>query len=184
MSLEQTKKRQAVTASRSNGDSGRRHGSSGAGAHGGVAGEDFSSSFSQLQDAVRRACALHTEWEARVVAGIRAMIDFAIDNPAKVEAVTVNARRGAAGARGSEQEVIAYFAGLLGEVTPDERRFPISSDEGIVESIATIVRGHLLVGTVDQLPGAAPDLIYLALMPYAGLAGTRRWIDSFALIEE
>jgi hypothetical protein len=118
------------------------------------------------------------------VAGIRAAVEFAVTNPAKAEAVTVNARRGAAGARGSEQEVIAYFAGLLGEVTPSEKRFAISSDEGIVESIATVFRGHLLAGTTDQLAEAAPDLIYLALMPYAGLAGTRRWIDSFALIED
>jgi hypothetical protein len=172
--------------SQSDGGGGRRHGSPGAGlgANGGVAGEDFASSFRQLQDAVRRACALHGDWEASVVAGIRATIDFVVANPAKAEAVTVNARRGAAGKRGSEQEVIAYFAGLLDEVTPEEKRFPISSDEGIVESIATIVRGHLLAGTVEELPRAAPDLIYLALIPYAGLAGTRRWIDSFALIED
>jgi hypothetical protein len=133
---------------------------------------------------VRRACALHGDWEAKVVAGIRAAIDFAVENPAKAEAVTVNARRGAAGLRGSEQEVIGHFAGLLEEVTPDEKRFAISSNVGVVESIAAIFRGHLIAGTVDELPKAAPDLIYLALIPYAGLAGTQRWIDSFALIED
>ena len=173
-----------MTVGRSNGGRHPRAAGPGAGEHGGVSREDFTASFSQLQDAVRRACALHEDWEARVVAGIRAAIDFAVDSPARAEAVTLHARRGAAGARGSEHEVIAYFAGLLGEVTPDQKRFEISSDEGIVESIATIFRGYLLAGIANELPDAAPDLIYLALMPYAGTAGTKRWIDSFALIED
>src|SRR5262245_41686937 len=102
MALEQARKRQMATVTRTNGTDGRRHGSSGIrpSVHT-AAGEDFASSFSQLQDAVRRACAMHGDWEARVVAGIRAAIDFAVESPARAEAVTLNARRGSDGLRGS-----------------------------------------------------------------------------------
>jgi hypothetical protein len=74
--------------------------------------------------------------------------------------------------------VLAHFAGLLAEVTPAERPLPVSTDESIVESIAAVVRGHLLAGTEDQLPEVAPDLVYLALLPYLGLEGTKRWVKS------
>jgi hypothetical protein len=46
-----------------------------------------------------------------------------------------------------------------------------------------VVRGHLLSGTADQLPSLAPELVYLALMPYTGLAEARRWTESLSLAE-
>ena len=142
-----------------------------------VAGEDFETSFERLQGVVGRACSGQEEWEARVVVGIRAALEFAAANPAAARAVTVQARsRESGGDR--QREVIAYFAALLGEVAPAEKRFQVSTDEGIVESILTIVRGHLLGGHTAQLPEAAPDLIYLALMPYLGLEKTKRWAES------
>jgi hypothetical protein len=132
---------------------------------------------------VRDACIAETAWEARVVAGINAALAFVAAEPAKAEALTIKARRHGPGDRDHAREVIDYFAGLLGEVAPAEKRFPVSTDEGIVEAMATVVRGHLLGGTADQLPAVAPDLVYLALMPYLGLAGTRRWVESISPIE-
>jgi hypothetical protein len=41
-----------------------------------------------------------------------------------------------------------------------------------------VVRGHLLAGSTDLLPGLSGELVYMALMPYAGLAGARRWAES------
>jgi hypothetical protein len=183
MSLKQTRKH-SVTVTRRRGGSGRSFGSAdlSAAARVRATGEDFTASFLQLQDAVRDACTREGEWEARVVAGIRATLEFVAENPARAEALTVRARRSRPPRRDRdpEREVLGYFAGLLGAVAPAERRFPISTDEAIVESIATIVRGHLLGGTADQLPGIAPDLVYLALMPYLGLAETQRWVAASA----
>jgi hypothetical protein len=144
-------------------------------------GEDFSASFAELQNVVQQACARRSEWEAKVVAGIRAIVDFAAANPAKARALTVEARRPKSGEPESAQEVVEYFADLLGEVAPAEKRFPISTDASVVEAIATIVRGHLLAGTADRLPDAAPDLVYLALMPYLGIAETRGWAMALSL---
>ena len=144
-------------------------------------GEDFSSSFEELKGEVSSACERQSEWEAKVVAGIQAMVEFAAANPAKALALSVEARRPSADDRIPANEVIAYFARRLAEVAPSQKRTPISNDMAIVEAIALIVRGHLLGGTAGQLPGAAPDLAYLALMPYLGLAETRGWTNALAL---
>jgi hypothetical protein len=143
-----------------------------------ASGEDFSASFLELQQAVLDACRRQVKWEAKIVAGIDAALDFAAANPAKAIALTVNARRPAFGDRNPEQVVLAHFAGLLDEVAPAERPLPVSTNRSVVESIAALVRGHLLAGTEDQLPEVAPDLVYLALLPYLGLEGTKRWVES------
>jgi hypothetical protein len=143
-----------------------------------ASGEDFSASFHELQQAVLDSCRRQVKWEAKLVAGIEATLGFAATNPAKAVALTVSARRPAFGERNPEQVVLAHFVDLLGEVTPAERPLPVSTDKSIVESIAAVVRGHLLAGTEDQLPEVAPDLVYLALLPYLGLEGTKRWVES------
>jgi hypothetical protein len=146
-------------------------------------GEDFSASFLDLQDVVRRSCRRQTKWEAKVVAGLQATLEFAAAYPGKARALTIDARRPAFGDRNPEQVVIAYVAAQIGKVAPAGRRMPISTDESIVEAIAAIVRGHLLAGTAELLPATAPDLVYLSLMPYLGLEETNRWAQAAALSE-
>jgi hypothetical protein len=146
-----------------------------------AAGEDFSASFSELRELVGKACAGQSEWEARIVAGIKAVVEFAVENPAKARAVTVEARRADAGSGVPEQSVLEYFTERLADAAPAEKRLPISADRSIVEAIAVIVRGHLLAGTSDQLPESVPDFVYLALRPYLGLAETRAWARAVSL---
>ncbi len=74
--------------------------------------------------------------------------------------------------------MIAYFAELLARVAPAEKRVEVSTETGLVDSIATIVRGQLLAGAAAELPGKVPDLVYLTLMPYTGLAEARRWASA------
>lgn len=141
-------------------------------------GEDFSASFHQLQDAVRRACRRQVAWEGKVVVGIEVALEFAAAEPGKALALTVEARRPDFGERNPEQVVLAYFAERLSAVAPTAARKPISTDQSIVESIAVFIRGHLLGGTEARLPATAPDLVYLALIPYLGLEETKRWAQS------
>lgn len=144
-----------------------------------TAGPDFSTSFSALQGAVRRACAAETEWEARVVVGLRAALEYTAADPAGAGALTIQARRGDPAQPDHEDEVIAYFTALLDDVTPDDRVVSLSrTDQGLIDSIAMVVRAHLIAGMAEQLPGLVPDLVYLTLMPYTGLVEARRWASA------
>jgi hypothetical protein len=140
-------------------------------------GPDFIASFLEIQQLVHEACKHEARWEAKVVAGIRAALEFAASEPAKARALTLSARRPACGERYPEQVVISYFAGEIGAVAPRARRVPISTDEGIVEAIALLVRGHLLDGAEGRLPAVAPELVYLVLMPYLGRAEVGHWAE-------
>ena len=143
--------------------------------------EDFSRSFEALKGLVRRACDRQLEWEAKVVAGVRAALEFAADEPASAHALTIAARRQSPPGGHREEEVIAYFAGLLGEGAPPQSPAPVASEEGLVESIAIVVRGHLLSNETDQLRVRTPDLVYLTLVPYVGIAEARRWAEPLSL---
>jgi hypothetical protein len=139
----------------------------------------FLPSFAALQEAVRTSCASHSEWEAKVAAGIRAVLEFAAADPDAALTLTVRARRENSTNGDREDEVIAYFVELLEQVTPSER-LPVSTDAGVVEAIATTIRGHLRAGSAARLPALAPELTYMALMPHAGLVGAQRWADSLS----
>ena len=142
---------------------------------------DFLPSFAALQEAVRKACARHTDWQARVVAGVQAALEFAAADVDAASALTINARERASKEIDPEQEVITYFADLLKDATPAQMLFPICNEESLVESIAVVVRAHLQARTADKLPDLAPDLAYLSLMPYVGLASAGQWVEKESL---
>lgn len=141
-------------------------------------GPEFSASFLALQDAVRVACASRTKWEEKIVTGIQTVLEFAASDPAAARALTIQARRRDAEEADRQAQVLSYFTDLLEDLTPAETRFPVSTDQGIVDSVATIIRGHLLAGTEKQLPELAPELVYVALLRFTGLAGARHWAES------
>jgi hypothetical protein len=142
---------------------------------------DFLSSFVALQGAISSACAKEREWQEKVAVGIRAALEFLAADPPAAHALTIDARRQRLpdGKGGREQEMISYFAGLLTAVAPAKKRYPIATEQGTVEAIAVVARGHLLAGTVDELPSLAPEFVYLALLPYIGLVEARRLTEHF-----
>jgi hypothetical protein len=142
---------------------------------------EFGPSFAALKVAVGRACAPEAEWEARVVAGIRSVIGFALDDLAAARALTVCAGALSSDENDLEGDLLAYFEERLKEVAPGEMLFPISSAAGIVETAAILIRGHLLAGTPEKLPALGPELVYLTLMPYLGLGGAKKWAATFKL---
>lgn len=141
----------------------------------------FLPSFAALQGAVRMACAGEARWEARVVAGIGAVIAFTLADPDAVRALTWNARDRATEAGNPEEEVLSYFEELLVDTIPNEMPFAISGPGGVVEAIAIVVRGNLLSGTTERLRDLGPDLVFLALTPYLGLGGATQWAQTFSL---
>jgi hypothetical protein len=142
---------------------------------------EFGPSFVALKGAVGRACAREGDWQARVVAGIGAILEFTVEDLAAARALTVCAGAQKTDGRDLEGEMLTYFAELLEDVAPDEMLFPISSAAGIVETSAVLIRGHLLAGRSERIGELGPELVYLALMPYVGLDSAREWAATFSL---
>ena len=148
------------------------------------AGPGFDAGFAALRTAVARACMGASRWEARVVMGLRAGLEFAAADPEAARALTIQARRSiphaAAEGRGlsrasRDQEVIAHFTEQLERVTPEEKLVSVGSARGVVDAAATLVRGSLLAGRSSELPAALPGLVYLALLPYKGHDEAAGW---------
>jgi hypothetical protein len=142
---------------------------------------EFQASFEALQRAVESACAAEARWEARVVAGIAAVIEFVLGDGAAARSLAVNAGEWASEGSDPEEALRSYFESLLENVVPGQMLFPISSVNGIVETIAIQIRGNLLAGTPERLHELGPELVYLTLMPYLGDAGARNWAGSISL---
>jgi hypothetical protein len=123
---------------------------------------EFASAFERIRDAVQSACAGQTQWEQKIRSGVCAVLDFVARDPQAARALTY---RAADRGRGADS-VIAYFSKLLDDATPDGRPYGVSTDQAIVESLAGVVRAHVRSGTADRLPGMAPELVLLTLLPY------------------
>ena len=177
----QTRERQAAISPQPNGARKSRREAAPAPIGRRAKGEPFAASFDRLRAEVREACGSESAWEARVIAGVRAALEFAAAHPGEARALTIEAG-GAEAAIDRRDEVIAYFTELLGEASPSEKLFPIAADRAMVASVVMIVRSHLVSGSVRRLPELAPDLAYMILMPYAGQAGARRETERSGLI--
>jgi hypothetical protein len=121
------------------------------------------------------SCEAHTEWPARIAAGINAAIEFTISNPAAARTLTIDSRVSEPREGSVYSEMIQRLAALLAAGAPRSERLPGSSDESIVWVIAAIVSCHVRAGTVDSLGDTDPDLVFLALLPYVGFAEACRW---------
>ena len=75
--------------------------------------------------------------------------------------------------------MLAHFAALLEDAAPGPMLFPISSADGIVETTAILIKGHLLAGRTEELLELGPELVYLTLVPYLGLGGAQKWAATF-----
>jgi hypothetical protein len=139
----------------------------------------FETAISEMEVAVSAACDRRDEWPARIAAGINAVIEFAIANPGAARTLTIDSRAFGRQEGSAYPEMIARFASLLGADAPRSERTPASTDESVVWVIASIVGCHVRAGTMESLGVGAPDLIFLALLPYVGFAEACRWSTTF-----
>jgi hypothetical protein len=140
--------------------------------------EDFEHAAAGVETAVLLSCARHSEWPARVAAGVRAAVDFAVANPGAARALTVDSRAGEPGEEGAFVQMVGRFAAMLGAGAPRSARLPASSDTAVVRAIASIITHHVRAERLQSLGGGDPDLVFLALLPYVGFAEAIRWSRS------
>jgi len=152
------------------------------GGSGGDRRELFGCLLGDLEASVAAACRPREAWPAQVAAGIYAGVDFAIDNPAVVDALLVLETTEKASESGYTG-TIERLAKLISRDAPEGSRLPGSTDEALVAGIVGLVGDHLRVERFEALKALRPDLVLLALLPYLGFAEAREWANRFAADE-
>jgi hypothetical protein len=126
----------------------------------------------RLELAIAEACAGQASWPGKVGAALRAALELAAADPDTGRTLTEGA-----GSRQEDEEFAAMVASLaswLGrDAPPRNQRLPDAPT--VVSRIARQVNLELEAGRAASLVDIAPDLTFLALMPYLGFAGARRW---------
>jgi hypothetical protein len=127
----------------------------------------------RLEAAIEGACEGQARWPARVASGVRAAVELAAADPDVGLTLTEGA-----GHRHHDNEEFAAMVDHLAELLargapPRNRRLPDAPM--VVTRIARQINLELEAGRGAALPAVAPDLTFLALMPYLGFTDARRW---------
>jgi hypothetical protein len=132
----------------------------------------------RLVAAIDDACAGQASWPGGVAAAIRAALELAAADPDAGRTLTAGAGRH----RDEDEELAAlveHLAGCLARgAPPRNQRLPDAP--ATVLRIARQVNLELEAGRASSLATIAPDLTFLALMPYLGFAEARRWCQPTA----
>lgn len=138
-----------------------------------LAGE-FGRCLERLDRAVARSCGPGEEWPGAVAAGVHAAVEFAAADPAAARVLTEDAS-----ARWKQGEpafvaMVDRFAALLSRGAPP-RNPRLPDAHAVVARIARQVNLQIEAGRAERMMEIAPDLTFLALLPYLGFSGARRW---------
>lgn len=127
----------------------------------------------RLEVAIAEACEGRADWPARVAAAVRAVVELAAADLDVGRTLTEGA-----GHRHDDNEefvsLVEHLATLLARDAPPRNR-RLADAPTVVARIARQVNLELEAGRGPSLPSIAPDLTFLALMPYLGFADARRW---------
>jgi hypothetical protein len=133
----------------------------------------FAACQERLELAIADACEAAGDWRGAVVGGVYAALELAAEDPA---AALVLSERPAARWKEREPSFVAMverLAALLSrDAPPSNPRLPAA--ETIVLCIARQVSLRIEVGRGEEMMEIAPDLAFLALMPFVGYAEARR----------
>lgn len=140
---------------------------------------EFGRCRARLELAVADACDQELEWPGAVAVGVHAAVEFAATDPAAALVLTA-ATNGRSGDGDPEfSALVDHFARLFSSAAPPPNpRLPDAPV--LIARIARQVKLQIEAGRTERLMEIAPDLAFLALMPYVGYASARRWSQPMA----
>lgn len=140
---------------------------------------EFGRCRARLELAVASACDHDLDWPSAVAAGVHAAVEFAATDPAAALVLTAAANGRSSDGDPEFSALVDHFANLLSSAAPPANpRLPDAPV--VIARIARQVKLQIEVGRAERLMEIAPDLAFLALMPYVGYASARRWSQPMA----
>jgi hypothetical protein len=134
---------------------------------------DFDACREALERAVGDACAEREDWPSATVAGVYAALELAARRPQVAQVLTERAAE-----RWKEREprftaMVERFAELLVRGAPPANpRLP--GPQGVVLCIVKLVNLRVESGRPREVMELAPDLAFLALLPFVGFTQAQR----------
>jgi AcrR family transcriptional regulator len=111
------------------------------------------------------------DWPCAVAAGLRALIDYLASEPAHAHLSLVDTFAASPEAIEIRNTTMNAFAAYLSpgyELAPADVEVPVIAGEAIAGGIWQVLHHYIENDCIAELPGAAPQLIYMALTPFLG----------------
>jgi AcrR family transcriptional regulator len=133
--------------------------------------------FERFLGLVFRACNAASEWPFKVKSVIEATLEYAAAEPAQMGLLTMDAL--SANVEMAQQILASseHLAALLSRgraMSEEAAALPELTEKSVVGALTAIVASRIANGEAEGLPGLAPQLVELALTPYAGAAEAKR----------
>ncbi|MGN6217491.1 MAG: TetR/AcrR family transcriptional regulator [Solirubrobacterales bacterium] len=112
------------------------------------------------------------DWPRRVVAGLAALLDFVVEEPALARTCIVEALGAGPAAVKQHEESLRSFIALfkLGrDVSPYVGQLPETLEEATIGGVFWIVHRRLLDSADEEIKGLLPGLVEFVLAPYIGV---------------
>ncbi len=111
------------------------------------------------------------DWPRAVAAGLRALIDYVTSEPAHAHLSLVDTFAASPDAIDIRDRALRSFAAHLErgyELAPGNLDVPAVAAEAVTGGIWQVLHDYIDYGRIAELPGLAPQLIYLTLVPFLG----------------
>jgi AcrR family transcriptional regulator len=131
----------------------------------------FDAVLAQLLSTVRDASEREPPGLERLRAGLAAFLDFLAREPAFARMCIVEALAAGSDAVKRRNDAMAAFAGMIDEnarAMPTALDPPALTAETIVGGIYEVIYTRVVRGDIRELPLLLPDLVWSAVLPYAG----------------
>lgn len=126
---------------------------------------------SHLRELIEAAIEPIPDWPHRVVAGLRALLEFLAEDPQLARLFLVDSVTAGPAVAERFREKIDTFVPLLqpGRAERDNPRpLPDSTEESLIGALVSVLSRSLAFGDAAALPDLLPDFIEFVLMPYLG----------------
>lgn len=133
--------------------------------------EAFELGVARLEAVVVAAAASEEAWQAKLRAGLGALLEALDADPGLGRALVVEvhvAGEEALERRGAAMRRIAAFVDLARAEAKGEESPPPITPEGIVAGIHAVVHARLAAGTEEGFRRLLPEFMYFAVLPYFG----------------
>ena len=135
--------------------------------------ETYDLSSAWLCDRVEEAAGSEP-WPARVRVGVGAVLRLLATNPPLAHLIAIEAVQAGAAARKRQQASLARLAEILGLGRPERPELPGDLEQLLLGGALSVVARHVENDRIEQLPEIGTALVECLLIPYLGLAESKK----------